>query len=70
MFKFEYTLIPGFLSTPAPSPTKPPSKLKLSTSIKLNFKEVKDGALSRSRSLSASVPKTSAHIRNRILGAQ
>ncbi|KAF8228091.1 PLC-like phosphodiesterase [Tricholoma matsutake] len=35
------------------SPTKPPNKLKLSTSIKLKFKEVKDGVLFRSRSLQA-----------------
>jgi phosphatidylinositol phospholipase C, delta len=35
----------------SPPPPKSPSKLKLSTSIKLKFKEVKDGALFRSRSL-------------------
>jgi len=33
-------------------PTKSPNKLKLTTSIKLKLKEVKDGALSRSKSLS------------------
>lgn len=39
-----------FIDDRSPSPLKSPNKLKLSTSIKRKFKEVKDGALFRSRS--------------------